>query len=187
MALGFRDRWAEKLDFLRFMNLDVIGDQDATWKNHAALEAMGLKPLAIVTSFADEKHLHRALEYDYIALGGLVPYTQQKDKLRGWLDRCFRVFVGHYKKTGVMPKVHLLGVSQKWVLERYPVYSSDSSSWVRVLRFGGGRAAGIKRVPKVSTLREANLHVLRAEIKKYQRMERDATKLWANRGVSWND
>lgn len=186
-ALGFKKRWEDKMSFLRFMNLDVIGDQDASWDNQAILEKMGINPIPIVTYGADLKHLHRAINnYDYIALGGLVPYTRQKKKLESWLNRCFKIIVAKYKKTGVMPKVHLLGVTTDWVLKRYPCYSSDSSSWVSCLRFGGGTAAGIKQLPrykKSDAALAATVHTLRAEIKKYQKMETEATNLWTQRGV----
>lgn len=186
-ALGFKDRWEDKMSFLRFMNLDVIGDQDASWINQLILEKMGINPIPIVTYGADLKHLHRAINnYDYIALGGLVPYSNQKQKLQVWLDKCFKLIVAKFKHTGVMPKVHLLGITTDWVLKRYPCYSSDSSSWVTCLRFGSGKAAGIKQLPRYkesNAALAATIHTLRSEIKKYQKMEAEATSLWAKRGV----
>ena len=186
-ALGFKKRWEGKMAFLRFMNLDVIGDQDASWRNQLILEKLGINPIPIVTYGADLKHLHRALDnYDYLALGGLVPYVGQKKKLQAWLDKCFSIIVPKFKKTGVMPKVHLLGVTTDWVLKRYPCYSSDSSSWVSCLRFGRGNAAGIKQLPRYKesdAALSATIHTLRAEIKKYQKMEQETTKLWNKRGI----
>lgn len=58
------------------------------------------------------------------------------------------------------------------------------------LRFGGGESAGLKKIPRVtesSAAKSANMHVLRAEILKYQKMEQDATNLWSKRGVSWSE
>ena len=190
-ALEFEQRWRPKMAMLEFMNLDVIGDQDGTWQNQAILEGLGMKPLPIVTYGVDLKHLDRALkDYDYIALGGLVPYTRQRDKLRKWLDACFARVMKYRKKTGTMRRVHLLGVTTDWVLKRYPCYSSDSSSWVSCLRFGGGKAAGLKQLPRYKesdAALSATIHTLRSEIRKYKKMEAEATKLWKSRGVTWND
>ena len=190
-ALDFKDRWEYKMQALYFMNLDVIGDQDASWVNQSILEGLGLKPIPIITFGANKKHLIRALDnYDYIALGGLVPYTRDKVKLQKWLDFCFAIIMQKFKATGVMPKIHLLGVTTDWVLKRYPCFSSDSSSWVSCLRFGGGAAAGIKQLPrykKSDAAMASTIHTLRAEIRKYKKMEQEATNLWTKRGIFFND
>lgn len=190
-ALDFRDRWEHKMQALYFMNLDVIGDQDASWVNQSILEGLGLKPIPIITFGADKKHLIRALDnYDYIALGGLVPYTRDKVKLQKWLDFCFAIIMKKYKATGVMPKIHLLGITTDWVLKRYPCFSSDSSTWVSCLRFGDGSAAGIKQIPRYKEsdgAMSATIHTLRSEIRKYKKMEQEATNLWTKRGIIFND
>lgn len=190
-ALDFKERWEHKMQALYFMNLDVIGDQDASWVNQSILEGLGLKPIPIITFGAEKRHLIKALDnYDYIALGGLVPYTRDKAKLQKWLDFCFAIIMQKYKATGVMPKIHLLGVTTDWVLKRYPCFSSDSSSWVSCLRFGRGDAAGIKQLPRYKESDAAmasTIHTLRAEIRKYKKMETEATNLWTKRGIIFND
>ena len=190
-ALDFDNRWRSKMASLEFMNLDVIGDQDASWKNQSILEGLGLRPLPIITFGANLSHLDRALaDYHYIALGGLVPYTRQKQKLQQWLDACFSRIMAHKKKTGVMPKIHLLGVTTDWVLKRYPCYSTDSSSWVACLRFGGAEAAGIKKIPRYKesdAAMSATIHTLRSEIRKYKKMQDEATSLWEKRGIVFKE
>lgn len=189
-ALALRERWQAHMASLVFMNLDVIGDQDATWKNHERLRELGLETLPIVTFGADKKHLERALEHPYMALGGLVPYTRQRGKLQAWLDACFHHVMAHKKHTGVMPKMHLLGVTQQWALERYPCYSSDSSSWQAVLRFGGGAKAGIDKLPGTShgqSAVAAALHALRSEVRHYKHLQNNVTRLWERRGIYWDD
>jgi hypothetical protein len=190
-ALDFELRWRPKMRSLHLMNLDVIGDQNGTWRNQKILENLGMNPLPIVTRGAEKQHLERALlGYDYIALGGLVPLASQPKQLRAWLDYCFAVIVGHSKKTGAMPKIHLLGITTDWVLKRYPCFSSDSSAWVSCLRFGGGRAAGLKKIPRYKesdAAMAATLHVLRAEIKRFKKMELEATNLWASRGIVFSE
>jgi len=189
-ALDFDKRWRHKMASLEFMNLDVIGDQDASWRNQAILEGLGMAPLPIVTYGVDMAHLDRALrDYDYIALGGLVPHSRDKKKLQTWLDACFSRVMKYKKETGILRRIHLLGITTDWVLKRYPCFSSDSSSWVSCLRFGGGAAAGIKQLPRYKesdAAMAATIHTLRAEIRKYKKMEQEATNLWKTRGITWD-
>lgn len=104
-AIAFDKEWRDKMAFLRFMNLDVIGDQEKSWRNQLYLENKGINPLPIITYGANKKDLERAIaDYDYFALGGLVPYARQRGKLAKWLDTCFSLVVANYKKTGVMKK-----------------------------------------------------------------------------------
>ncbi len=190
-SLDFQKRWEHKMKSLSFMNLDVIGNQDDSWKNQSILESLGMKPIPIITFGCDKKHLIRALDnYDYIALGGLVPHSRNKIKLQKWLDYCFNIIMGRYKETGVMSRIHLLGITTDWVLKRYPCYSSDSSSWVACLRFGGGAAAGLDKIPRYKesdAALSATIHTLRSEVVKYKKMETEATNLWKSRGIIWDD
>jgi len=94
------------------------------------------------------------------------------------------------KETGIMRRIHLLGVTTDWVLKRYPCFSSDSSSWVSCLRFGGAASAGIKQIPRYkesSGAMAATIHTLRSEIRKYKKMQDEATNLWTKRGIIFND
>ena len=190
-SLDFQKRWEHRMKSLYFMNLDVIGNQDDSWKNQSILESLGMKPIPIITFGCDKKHLIRALDnYDYIALGGLVPHSRNKIKLQKWLDYCFNIIMGRYKETGIMPRIHLLGITTDWVLKRYPCYSSDSSSWVACLRFGGGTAAGLDKIPRYKesdAALSATIHTLRSEVVKYKKMETEATNLWKSRGIIWDD
>jgi hypothetical protein len=191
-ALDFQSRWKPKLKELYFMNLDVIGDQEASWKNQSLIESLGLEVLPIITYGADSKHLIKAItHYPYIALGGLVPYARQKNKLKKWLDYCFSILVDYKNKTGIMPKVHLLGITTEDMLNRYPCYSSDSSTWVQSLRFGETKhLSRMRKVPLSSASNDAesvNLYVLKQEILRLMKMETDATNLWKSRGIIFDD
>ena len=185
-AIDFSSRWESKMASLYFMNLDVIGDQDASWINQSKIESAGLNVLPIVTYNADLEHLDRVLSYPYFALGGLVPYANQTKVLQSWLDSCFSRIMKHKEATGVMPKVHLLGVTRDWVCNRYPIYSCDSSSWIQCVRFGGAKRSGLGAVPRYKesgAALSANIEELCSAIKYYQKMERDATNLWEKRGI----
>lgn len=190
-ALRFAARWRGRLAFLRFFNLDVIGDQVASWRNQEVLEEMGVDPVPIVTYRAPVEHLRHALEhYPYFGLGGLVATGRAEQ--RRWLDHCFSEVMRFRETTGKLRRVHLLGITTRWASTRYPLYSCDSSSWTSPLRFGGGKAAGYKdkKVPRYKegpAQRSAAMHALRHEIRKMMDLEKEATRLWESRGVVWND
>lgn len=172
-----------------FFNLDVIGDQAATWRNQTVLEGLGMRPIPIVTYDSEPADLERGLSYPMMALGGLVPLSETQ--VRPWLDRCFAVVAKRYQSTGIMPRVHILGVTKPWVFERYPCYSADSSTWTNTMRFGTAMDLGdVKRVPRFSAGEDEkliNVWVLRRKIAHYRRMEATATELWTRRGVTFDD
>ena len=71
--------------------------------------------------------------FPYIALGGLIisGYT----KFIPWLDECFGKYIcdkNGYPKI----KVHGFAVTSQKIMFRYPWYSVDSSTWLRVSRMG---------------------------------------------------
>jgi len=119
-----------------YSNLDVIGSAEGTWKNQLHMEKAGLNPLPTFHYGEDYKWLAklRDLQYDYICLGGMVPINT-KD-LIPWLDTVFSKYI--CDKDG-MPwvKVHGFGLTSLPLMERYPWYSVDSTSWVIVGRMGG--------------------------------------------------
>lgn len=193
-AIAFDKHWRNKLTSLEFMNLDVIGDQEKSQVNLHKIESMGLRPLPIFTYKADLSILDGLLErYEYIALGGLF----DKPNLQKWLDACFFRVMKYHKKNGIVRKIHLLGVTTDWILRRYPCYTSDSSSWTQGFRFSGGvkvwlKQGGIKAdgIPLCSEGESAvniNIHLMRASIRHYKKMQDEATKLWTSRGITWND
>lgn len=186
-ALNFKKQWESKVKSLHFFNLDVIGSQEKSNANLHKLEAMGLKPIPIFTFNADIKDLIYYLNnYEYLAFGGLV--GRPPTVVMKWLDFCYKQVNNYYKETGELRKTHLLGVTKREMLERYPLYSCDSSGWVSCLRFGGGKAIGKAKIPKYTESPEAlkiTIATLKAEIGKYAKLQDDVTKLWAKRGITW--
>lgn len=188
-ALDFKKQWEHRVKSLNFFNLDVIGDQLASNNNLHRLETMGLNPIPIFTYKADTKELlYYLTNYEYFGLGGLVG-LKTADQI-AWLDHCFKYIIRDFKETGKLKRIHLLGVTKEEILIKYPCYSSDSSSWVSCLRFGGGRAIGKEKIPRYNESPEAlkvTIATLRAEIKKYKEMQDRVTKVWEQRGIVWKD
>jgi len=104
------------------------------------MESKGLSPLPCYHIGEPVKILIDMLKnYNYIALGGMVPYSKKKSILREWLDKCFFV----RKIINKEAKIHGFGMTAKWLLEKYDWYSVDSTGWL-VARFGKDNKKYIK-------------------------------------------
>lgn len=115
--------------------LDGIGDAQMTYDNQKHMESLGVRPLPCFHAGEDERYLEYYIaNYDYITLGGMVG-ASQKD-LQIWLDR---IWDRHLTDGSGNPriKVHGFGITSVTLMERYPWYSCDSSSWVQTASFGG--------------------------------------------------
>ena len=84
-------------------------------------------------------------------------------------------------------KVHGLGITGKKVLQKYPFYSVDSTSWLVFQQYGTSKAIPNKTLQKYHC---KNSHWSRRnqyEINYYLENEEYLTKLWKKRGIYWND
>lgn len=118
---------ANKKYFEVYANLDVIGDAEATDKNQKLMESKWLHPLPTYhlwepISFFEEL----ANNYEYVWIGGLVPYARQPWKIQKCLD-----FIFHYTlKNKLKTKYHGRGMTNPKFMKRYPFYSVDSTWWL---------------------------------------------------------
>jgi hypothetical protein len=180
----FNDTYAARLREVNFMSLDVIGQPEATWRNFERLEQLGKTVMPVITVNCSTSDVDRAAEHGYIACGGLVGAGEPV--LKRWLDGVF----ARLMKRATLPRVHLLGVTQEWALKRYPIFSCDSSSWIKPVRFGQSRLAGLRKIPNyLEGAPETALAIesLRHEVRRYAKLERDTTELWRKRGIEWPD
>lgn len=114
--------------------LDGIGDVHQTYENQLAMEQHGVRPLPCFHFGEDERYLEYYIaNYKYITLGGLVPVSTKQAEL--WLDRIWNEYLVD-KSGNPRLKVHGFGMTSIPLMEKYPWYSCDSSSWVQVSRFG---------------------------------------------------
>lgn len=114
--------------------LDGIGDPLQTYRNQLEMEARGVRPLPCFHFGEDERYLeHYVANYDYITIGGMVGKSVQQ--LMIWLDR---VWNKHMVDGAGRPKckVHAFGITSIPIMEAYPWYSCDSSSWIQMSSFG---------------------------------------------------
>jgi hypothetical protein len=114
--------------------LDGIGDPQKTWENQQYMESRGVRPLPCFHYGEDERYLdYYVANYSYITLGGMVPISTVQ--LHHWLDR---IWEKHLTDGAGRPKtrVHGFGLTTIPLMERYPWFSVDSSSWQQSSSFG---------------------------------------------------
>lgn len=114
--------------------LDGIGDPLKTYNNQMAMERLGVRPLPCFHYGEDERYLEWYMQhYDYITIGGMVPITTPQLYL--WLDRIWDRYLTNSAGQPKL-KVHGFGLTTIGLMERYPWYSVDSSSWVQIAANG---------------------------------------------------
>lgn len=115
--------------------LDGIGDPLQTYRNQLHMEALGAKPLPCFHAGEPEEYLEFYVKnYDYITLGGMVGASTAQ--LCKWLDRIWEKYLTDGSGRPRL-KVHGFGITAVPIMERYPWFSVDSSSWIQSAAFGG--------------------------------------------------
>lgn len=176
-----------------YANLDVIGDPDKSVKNFEKMKNAGLDPVPVFHYRSPLTVLDEMVDAnEYIALGGLVPISASKEKMRAWLDRCFSCIRDRVK-------VHGFGVTNIDHLTRYPFYSVDSTSWLsgqkhgHIFIFKNGRLITHDTTKENCSLTGAMFKDFGGaknwffrtcqNAKSYQRLETFVTQLWESRGI----
>lgn len=128
------DIWRVEDGVVMVSVLDGIGDPLQTYRNQLHMEALGAKPLPCFHAGEDERYLeHYVQNYEYITLGGMVGSSTKQ--LCIWLDRMWDKYLTDGSGRPRL-KVHGFGITAIPIMERYPWYSVDSSSWIQSAAFG---------------------------------------------------
>lgn len=198
-----------KEEFEVYATLDVLWDWKATAKNQAYLEEQGLNPLPAFHIGSPFKVLKEMVQrYDYIAIGGIAR-ERSKAKLQNHLNKVFTI-------ARDTCKLHCFGRFATFILEYYPFYSADATSWLEANRLGGGFVYYFKdgemvcnnyKNPKHQIGRHladhweqnedgsinrdlrGNKHYKRRtdhNIRAWLQYESYLQKLWRERGIEWN-
>lgn len=115
--------------------LDSIGSAQGTYENQMRMESLGVKPLPCFHYGEDERYLEwYVANYEHITIGGMVPISTPQ--LRIWLDRIWEKYLIDGSGQPKI-KVHGFGLTTISLMEKYPWYSVDSSSWVQIAANGG--------------------------------------------------
>jgi hypothetical protein len=114
--------------------LDGIGDPQLTYENQMAMERLGVRPLPCFHAGEDERYLEWYIaHYEYITLGGMVGSSAKQ--LVVWLDRMWDKYLTDGSGNPRI-KVHGFGITSIPIMERYPWWSCDSSSWIQSAAYG---------------------------------------------------
>lgn len=156
-----------------FVNLDVIGNAEASLRQWHELRARGLATMPVFHQRSPWEILEEYVRaHDgIIGLGNLVG-SSKRDEWR-FLDGVFGRFP--YRPF------HLFGRTGRRTLLRYPLRSADSSSWAAPFRWGvwsrlsyGSPPVTTRGLPKTMTC-----GLLRAEMLHWQRLEEEVRAKWA--------
>ena len=187
----------EKYDLQVYSNLDDIVDHTRTAKNQQHMEARGLKPIPVFHLNEPYEVLEDMLKkgYPFIALG--VAGTQGSKVCDLFLYESFKIIARYWPV-----KIHGFGITTQKYLERYPFYSSDSTSAImgagmgRVFHWKNGRLksgtyrderCGRKLPSTVDMGSTQHMNRRIHNVKQHLRLERQITSLWKQRGVIWDD
>lgn len=121
--------------------LDGIGDPQKTWENQCSMQDKGTSPLPCFHYGEDPRWLEYYIAtYPYVTIGGMVPIS--KPQLRLWLDEIWSKYL---TDANGLPKVkvHGFGLTTVSLMQRYPWYSVDSSTWVQRARVGAIHIPGV--------------------------------------------
>lgn len=169
-----------------YANLD-LKTYEETKKNQRFLESNGLNPIPVYHfSEYDSKHREVILDYiktnKYIAVGGIAGMSLSEVQRKNYFNYIF-------KHTRQDIKVHGFGITGKRMLQEYPFYSCDSTTWQARMRYGNTMLKENKRlrITKNKTFKWNHRRFIRDEIKQTLKLEADITKLWEKRGIVWKD
>lgn len=177
-----------------YAGLDVIGDAEATKNNIAYMRNNGLKH--VIPTFhhgEDMAYLKWYCEnFGCVAIGGLVPIKMKKRILQRFLDSCFHT-ISEYPDV----KIHGFGVGSKWIMERYPFYSVDATTWNVGAKFANicDEHTMTRRITKKNVRNNGTLHEIIAmcngstnqiNIQRFLKLEQYITNLWTKRGIIWD-
>lgn len=115
-----------------FANVDVIGNPDLTWEVQKFFEQEhGLTPVPVVHFGTRMNYLERYLEkgYEMVGLGGFATRPNKFDVIK-WCDEAFLRICPENNKRLPITKIHGFAMTSWHLMQRWPWYSVDSTSWL---------------------------------------------------------
>lgn len=181
------------------IGLDVIGDAQKSYENYIEI----IKKFNCIPTFhvgSDISYLKKYLEHtDRIAIGGMVGYKSEITYLQTKLNEIFSLF-----NSRTLPRFHAFGYFSQQILENYPFYSADASTWQNYSRFGEFHKFENFKYKRIKSLRVEKVNITEATIEDLTTLRMDVslmklkrikealdsyelylTELWTKRGISW--
>ena len=116
-------------------------------------------------------------QYKYIAIGGIVGANIPRKYEHILYDYVFN-------KTRNKVRVHGLGITSQGILEKYPWFSVDSTSWLAMARYGSSKVQD-KQTMKYYSKTKHYLDNTEKEVIWWIDLQNYITKLWQKKGVHW--
>ena len=125
-------RWQDDLFWIA--SLDMIGDPAGTFENWQAARRDGLELVPTIHYGEGTAQLDKFAEEGatLIGLGGMVPYSSEKDRLMRWTLMMHRHARDHHPQV----RFHGWGISHPYLVDNLPWWSTDSSGFSSCFRFG---------------------------------------------------
>lgn len=129
---AWADRWKGSLFWAAA--LDEIGDAAASFANWQAARRDGLELVPTIHYGEGTAQLDRFAEEGatLIGLGGMVPYSSEKERLMRWTLMMHRHARDHHPQV----RFHGWGISHPYLVDNLPWWSTDSSGFSSCFRFG---------------------------------------------------
>lgn len=199
------DAWIKKASVLQqygteLIALDVIGNPKETFENFKIINSQIENTIPTFHVGSDISYFKKYLDItDRIAIGGMVPYKSEISLLKNHLAK---IFVNLDPLN--LPRLHAFGYFSQEILESFPFFTADASTWQNYSRFGEFHNFINMKYTRMKSLRvgKINLRVTSPSdlatyihddpIDKLRKIkialddfEYYLTKLWEKRGVKW--
>ena len=118
----FIERNYEQIDV--YVNMDVIGNAEASMANLRFMQVRGLSPLPVF-HYGEDFDVLRRLRDDWplVGLGGMVP--RSRPRMREWLSVVFDRYPHDY---------HGFGIGDTSLIKDFPFHSIDNTTWKRIVQ-----------------------------------------------------
>ena len=133
--VAFIRKYRKAIDF--YVTLDAIYNPEKTWEITCLLEEeYGLKPVPVIHCHAPIKWIAQYIERGHrlIGIGGLGQGITRKAFL-SWGDKVFHFLCPSPDKLPVV-RTHGFAMTSWKLLMRYPWWSVDSASWIKIAAYG---------------------------------------------------
>lgn len=191
----------QKYNFQIYAALDVIGDCEASHYNYLYMRNRGIRPIPAIHYGQPLTHMDYYLDdTEYIAVGGIAHLKWGNKKAMPFLDQVFNRIGKLYQQSRPLAKVHGFGITTKTLMEKYPFYTVDSSSWKLHAAYGmlttsSGRSISSPRSSRFNPSKhKTHLNpvfydrgqLMRKQIRELLTLQKNITDLWTIRGITWD-
>jgi hypothetical protein len=190
----FIARHSDRISHIHVVNLDVIpGEQGRIptrkeveeaarlgWENMIRMEKAGLTPLHIFHQGEDFKWLERLSErHRYIGISPSNDSSLKNKKL--WMDAV-------YARIRAKNMTHGFAVTSRLLMERFPWFSVDSTSWMAPQIYGKAVFSREFEAMDLSSRCRSHVdYVIMENVRVLRRLQKKYTALWRGRGVVWDE